>query len=122
MNELAKYCGIAYDFQRYNCWHHVRRVRSDYGLQTPEFDCQCMLLENEAFENAHYDSKGMEQISNPENLCAVLMARKVKDRLVWHSGIYLDGVVSHCDRCARQVRIEPLKALEKVYERVEFWR
>ena len=122
MNELAKYCGIAYDFQRYNCWHHVRRVRADHGLKTPEFDCVDQQFENEIFDSAHENSKGLLQIDSPENLCAVLMAKEVKGRLVWHSGVYLDGQVSHCDRNAKQVRIEPLKALEKIYERVEFWR
>jgi hypothetical protein len=35
MNPLAKYTGLAYDFMTYNCWGHVRNVRSDAGMKTP---------------------------------------------------------------------------------------
>ena len=122
MNKLAKYCGIPYDFRSYNCWHHVRKVRADYGIYTPEFDCEHQENENSTFDAAHSDSKGMQQLESPENMCAVLLAKSVNGRVVWHSGVYLDGCVSHCDRHAKQVRIEPLKALQKIYERVEFWR
>lgn len=122
MSPLAKYTGLPYDFARYNCWHHVRRVRADYNLQTPEFDCSSPDDANNVFVDAHNKTKGMAQTTEPENLCAVLMVNKVAGREVWHSGVYLDGMVSHCDLRARQVRLDSLKSIKEMALRVEFWR
>jgi hypothetical protein len=118
MNPLSEYTGIAYDFRNYNCWHHVIRVRADNGMLTPVFDCTSPELANETFEDAHRNTKGLEQSSEPDDLCAVLMLSDGR----WHSGVYLDGDVSHCDRNARQVRLDSLESLQRVCERIEFWR
>lgn len=115
MNKLAKYTGLAYNYQTYNCWHHVRAVRRDAGIDTPEFDCRTP----ELIEASRKQTKGMVKIENPEPYCAVLMYTK---REKWHAGVYLDGLISHCDRNARQVRIDTLKSINKIAERVEFWR
>ncbi|AHK11832.1 hypothetical protein S349_42 [Shewanella sp. phage 3/49] len=122
MNPLGVYTGIAYDFINHNCWHHVRNVRADAGLKTPEFDCTSPDFINETFTNAHDNSKGLEQHNEPSEYCAVLIASKRGKRLIWHSGVYLDGIVSHCDRFARQVRTDTLKSIIEKSERVEFWR
>ena len=122
MNPLAKYTGLAYDFVTRNCWHHVRNVRADAGLDTPEFDCIDTGGISAAFEAGHADSKGLVQVVEPHDFDAVLMATSKRGRLIWHSGVYCDGMVSHCDRWAKQVIMEPLPALRRQYERIEFWR
>ena len=122
MNPLAKYTGLAYDFMRRNCWHYVRMARSDAGLATPEFDCVSMEGISATFEAGHEDSKGLEQVSEPHDFDAVLMATSKRGRLIWHSGVYCDGQVSHCDRWAKQVRLQSLSEIRSEYERVEFWR
>ena len=122
MNPLAAYTGKPYDFNLYNCWHHVKKVRLDAGIVTPDFDCLDIDLINKTFDDAHSDSKGLTQISEPVNYCAVLIARKHRNRLLWHSGVYLDGMVSHCDRSAKQVHFCTLKELQSKSERVEFWQ
>lgn len=122
MNPLATYTGIAYDFIARNCWHHVRMVRADAGLHTPEFDCVSIEEICSTFEAGHADSKGMKQVTEPHDFDAVLMATEKRGRLIWHSGVYCDGMVSHCDRWAKQVIMEPLSSLRRKYERIEFWR
>ena len=118
MNRLSIYTGISYDFRSYNCWHHVIKVRSDNGLSTPEFDCVSPEFINDSFEFGHSDNKGMTQVSEPDNFCAVL----IKSKGNWHSGVYFNGMVSHCDIKAKQVRLDELKKIIKASERVEFWR
>ena len=122
MNPLAKYTGLAYDFVTRNCWNHVRNVRADAGLETPEFDCVSVGGISAAFESGHADSKGLMQVAEPHDFDAVLMATSKRGRLIWHSGVYCDGMVSHCDRWAKQVIMEPLPSLRRQYERIEFWR
>lgn len=53
---------------------------------------------------------------------AVLMATRRGKRMIWHAGIYWQGMVSHCEMAAKQVRLEPLSAIAERYERIEFWR
>jgi hypothetical protein len=122
MSPLAKYTGLAYDFMTYNCWDHVRNVLADVGIATPEFGCQDIDGINGAFEGGHADSRGLVMVMQPRDFDAVLMATEKRGRLIWHAGVYHDGMVSHCDRWARQVIMEPLSALRDRYERVEFWR
>ena len=122
MKSISSYTGIPYDFMTYNCWGHVRNVRSDAGLATPEFDCVSIEEISSTFESGHADSKGLTQVTEPHNFDAVLMATSKRGRLIWHSGVYCDGMVSHCDRWAKQVIMEPLSSLRRQYERIEFWR
>ena len=122
MNPLAKYTGLAYDFVTRNCWHHVRSVRADAGLDTPEFDCSAIEVANSAFDAGHADSKGLAQVSEPRNFDVVLMSSNRAGRLMWHSGVYCDGMVSHCDRWAKQVIMEPLDSIKRKCKGVEFWR
>ncbi len=122
MNKLSVYTGIQYRFRNYNCWHHVRKVRADAGMETPEFDCTTPDFINDTFEAAHDDSKGLTQHNEPSNYCAVLMQTRRGSKLHWHSGVYLDASVSHCDMFARQVRMNTLDEIMNMAERVEFWR
>jgi hypothetical protein len=68
------------------------------------------------------DAKGLTQVDSPQNLDAVLMARRQGNRLLWHAGVYFDGMVSHCDMAARQVMLEPFSDILQKHERVELWR
>ena len=122
MSPLAKYTGLAYDFVTRNCWQHVRNVRADAGMDTPEFGCRDIDDITKAFDDGHSDSKGLVIAMQPQDFDAVLMATEKRGRLIWHAGVYHDGMVSHCDRWAKQVIMEPLSALLDRYERVEFWR
>lgn len=119
---INDYTGRAYNFRRYNCWHHVRNVRRDAGLETPEFDVISPAQIQAAFDDGHSAPKGLEQVFAPQNFDAVLMAQKVAGRLVWHAGVYFDGFVSHCELAARQVRLEPLSDLKSRFSDIEFWR
>ena len=118
VNPLSEYTGLAYCFKTRNCWHHVINVRKDFGLETPEFDCTKPELSDSVFIQGHCDTKGMQQIDAPESLCAVLMLRGGH----WHSGVYFDGMVSHCERVSRQVKLESLVDIKEKYPETEFWR
>ena len=121
MNPLTEYTGKAYNFLTYNCWDHVKAVRAKVGIDTPKFDCTSPNFINDTFIDAHDNSKGLTQSETPNDYCAVLMASKRGRRVLWHSGVYLNGMVSHCDRFSRQVRIDTLKSIIEKSERVEFW-
>ncbi|HID7510321.1 TPA: hypothetical protein ACXHW4_004220 [Enterobacter hormaechei] len=119
---INDYTGRAYNFRRYNCWQHVREVRRDAGMETPEFDVISPTQIQAAFDDGHAAPKGLEQVFEPKNFDAVLMCQKVAGRLVWHAGVYYEGFVSHCELAARQVRLEPLSDLKLRYPEIEFWR
>lgn len=119
---ITDYTGRAYNFRRYNCWHHVRNVRADAGLETPKFDVISPAQIQAAFDDGHAAPKGLEQVFEPQNFDAVLMCQRVAGRLVWHAGVYYDGYVSHCELAARQVRLEPLSDLRLRFVEIEFWR
>lgn len=119
---ITEYTGLPYSFRHYNCWHHVRRVRADAGLETPEFDVISPAGINDAFEAAHKATKGLVRVYEPQNFDAVLMGKKVASRIVWHAGVYYDGWVSHCELAARQVRLESLYDLQNRFQEIEFWR
>jgi hypothetical protein len=119
---IHQYTGLPYSFRHYNCWEHVRNVRADAGLETPEFDAATPAEIEIAFDGGHSDPQGLEQVSEPQDLDAVLMATRRGNRMIWHSGVYWRGMVSHCEMVAKQVRLEPLSAIAERYERIEFWR
>lgn len=119
---INAYTGKPYNFRTYNCWTHVRAVRHDAGLSTPEFNVISPKDINNAFENGHAAPKGLEQVFIPRNFDAVLLGTRTGGRIVWHAGVYYDGLVSHCALYARQVKLEALSDLKRVYHEVEFWR
>lgn len=119
---ITQYTGKAYNFRTYNCWHHVRAVRADVGLDTPEFNVLSPRDINQAFEDGHAATKGLRQVFVPQNFDAVLLGTKTGSRIVWHAGVYFEGLVSHCALYARQVKLEALSDLKRVYSEVEFWR
>lgn len=119
---ISAYTGKPYNFRAYNCWHHVRAVRKDVGLETPEFNVMSPRDINQAFEDGHAATKGLEQVFTPQNYDAVLMGVKTGGRIVWHAGVYFEGMVSHCAMYARQVKLDLLSDLKQVYQEIEFWR
>lgn len=119
---INSYTGLPYDFRKRNCWHHVRNVRSDAGIETPEFDVMLPTKANDMFDAGHADSKGLVNVKVPQNFDAVLMGHPHGKRIIWHSGIYYEGFVSHCERAAKQVKLEKLSDIIKRYPKIEFWR
>lgn len=119
---ISSYTGRRYDFRNYNCWHHVRAVRADAGIKTPAFDVLTPVQINRAFDDGHSDSKGLVRVDSPENYDAVLMGVPHGSRVVWHAGVYFEGNVSHCDRHAKQVKLESLTDIKSKFSEIEFWR
>lgn len=119
---ISSYTGKPYNFRTYNCWHHVRAVRADAGLETPEFNVISPRDINQAFDDGHAATKGLVQVFTPQNFDAVLMGRRTGGRIVWHAGVYYNGLVSHCAMYARQVKLDALSDLKQVYQEIEFWR
>lgn len=119
---INAYTGIEYNFRTLNCWHFVRMVRADAGLETPAFDVISPREINAAFDGGHIDSKGLKRHDEPQDLDAVLMGYHHGLRIVWHSGVYYQGMVSHCERAARQVKLESLADIRSKYTEIEFWR
>lgn len=119
---INDYTGLPYDFRKRNCWHHVINVRSDAGLYTPPFDVKSPAEAQEMFHSGQEQSKGLVCVREPQNYDAVLMGYQHGGRVVWHSGVYFDGCVSHCERAAKQVKLEALNDLVKRYPRIQFWR
>lgn len=79
---INDYTGRAYNFRRYNCWQHVRAVRADAGLETPEFDVISPTQIQAAFDDGHAAPKGLEQIFEPQNFDAVLW--RLRSPAVWY--------------------------------------
>lgn len=119
---IHDYTGTPYNFRSYNCWSHVRAVRQDAGLSTPLFDVTSPTTINAAFDAGHADTKGLTQHSTPQNFDAVLLGVNHGSRIIWHAGVYFDGMVSHCELASRQVRLEKLTDIIERFPRVEFWR
>lgn len=119
---INSYTGLPYDFRRYHCWHHVRNVRADAGMETPTFDVLLPTKANDMFEAGHVDSKGLVKVDEPRDFDAVLMGYPHGSRIIWHSGVYYKGYVSHCERAAKMVKLEQLSDIIKRYPKIEFWR
>ena len=120
---INAYTGLPYDFRKRNCWHHVINVRSDAGFQTPRFDVVSPAAANEMFlSGQHQDSKGLTQVDEPQDFDAVLMGCRHGGRIIWHSGVYYKGYISHCERAAKMVKLEALPDIRKRYTEIQFWR
>lgn len=119
---ISSYTGKPYSFRSYNCWHHVRNVRGDAGIQTPEFDVLSPRDIEKAFADGHAEPKGLVRSFLPRDFDVVLMGQRTGGRIVWHAGVYYDGFVSHCALYARQVRLDSLSDLRETYTEIEFWR
>lgn len=119
---INHYTGLPYDFRNYNCWHHTRAVRKAEGLATPLFDVKSPTDIANAFDRGHADPKGLTKQLSPQNYDVVLMCAKHGSRTIWHAGVYFDGMVSHCELSARQVKLEYLNDIKERYMEIEFWR
>ena len=120
---INNYTGLPYNFRTRNCWHHVRNVRRDAGIDTPEFDVVSPSLANSVFlSGQNENSKGLVRVYNPQNYDAVLLGQRHGGRIVWHSGVYFDGRVSHCEMAAKQVKLESMADIKTRYTEIQFWR
>lgn len=119
---IHDFTGKAYNFRLYNCWTHVTAVRKSVGLETPDFNVASPASINQAFDDGHENPKGLTRQQTPQDFDIVLLGFKHAGRIVWHSGVYFKGHVSHCERVAKQVRLELLSDLLPIYSEVEFWR
>lgn len=119
---INDYTGRPYSFSSYNCWTHVRQVRADAGIDTPMFDVATPSAADAMFAEGHRDSRGLIRANTPQDYDAVLMGERTGGRIVWHSGVYYQGYVSHCELAARQVKLESLADIRARYSEIEFWR
>lgn len=120
---INAYTGLPYDFRHRNCWHHVINVRADAGLETPRFDVVSPTAANDMFmAGQNQDSKGLSLVEEPQDFDAVLMGCRHGGRIVWHSGIYYKGCISHCERAAKMVKLESLSDIRKRFQEIQFWR
>lgn len=119
---INDYTGRRYDFRRYNCWHHVRQVRDDAGIATPAFDVATPSGADAMFAEGLRDSRGLVRVYTPQDFDAVLMGERHGSRIVWHSGVYYGGCVSHCELAARQVKLEALADISARFQEIQFWR
>lgn len=119
---INDYTGRRYDFRRYNCWHHVRAVRADVGIDTPAFDVAAPSGADAMFSEGFRDSRGLVRVYEPQDFDAVLMGEQHGSRILWHSGVYYGGYVSHCELAARQVKLEALADIRARFQEIQFWR
>jgi hypothetical protein len=119
---INDYTGRRYDFRKYNCWHHVLTVRADIGIETPRFDVAAPSDADAMFTEGFRDSRGLVRADTPQDFDAVLMGARHGSRIVWHSGVYYEGYVSHCELAARQVKLESLADIRARFQEIQFWR
>lgn len=120
---INAYTGKTYNFRTYNCWHHVRAVREAEGIDTPRFDVASPAAANDMFlSGQHEDSKGLTRVYEPQDFDAVLMGCRHGGRIIWHSGVYYKGYISHCERAAKMVKLEAIPDIRKRYPEIQFWR
>ena len=119
---INDYTGKPYNFRNYNCWHHVRQVRTDAGIETPCFDVATPSGSDAMFAEGLRDSRGLVRVDVPQDFDAVLMGERHGSRIVWHSGVYYRGYVSHCELASRQVRLEALADIRARFQEIQFWR
>lgn len=123
MVDITSYTGIPYNFRTFNCWHLVRKIRDDAGLLTPRFDVVSPAAANEMFlSGQNKDSKGLSRVEVPQDFDAVLMGCRHGGRIIWHSGVYYNGYISHCERAAKMVKLESMTDIRKRYPEIQFWR
>lgn len=119
---INDYTGRPYNFRTYNCWHHVRAVRADAGLSTPRFDVATPSAAEAMFAEGHRNSRGLVRAGTPQDFDAVLMGARHGKRIIWHSGVYYQGYVSHCEMASKQAKLESLADIRARYSEIEFWR
>jgi hypothetical protein len=74
------------------------------------------------FAEGQRDSRGLTPVAEPQDFDAVLMGVRHGGRVVWHSGVYYAGYVSHCELASRQVKLESLADIRARYQEIQFWR
>lgn len=120
---MEKYIGIPYSFRDYNCWHHVKAVRSDFGIKTKMFQPRTM---RDAFKlitaQMSIIDNGLSLVDKPQNFDIVIVEKLHGKRMVYHCGVYYDGYVNHCDNVFGSVRHQSFNEFKQGYTGVSFWR
>jgi len=119
---INEYTGLPYNFRTRNCWHHVINVRADAGIETPRFDVASLSGADAMFEEGHRDSRGLVLVDEPQDFDAVLMGVRRGKRIIWHSGVYYGGHVSHCDLSSKQVKLQSMADIQATFQEIQFWR
>jgi len=107
---ISEFNGLAFNYKRYNCLHHVARVRRAAGLSMPNISTPEHRADvNELIEKCK-QSPDFQQVKTPENFDIVVIMGPIG-----HVGIYVDGMISHCSAASRCVvldRVDEFKNLE----------
>lgn len=108
---------------KFNCWDFVAKVRKDNGLNCEVFRPK-KLREAFALISGQLESSkaGLKKVKSLDNFDIILCEKRLGSMAVFHCGIYVDGMVYHCDRQKRQVTFDSVDAFTKQYESVTFWR
>lgn len=94
---MKNYNGRRFSFKFYNCYHHVVDVRKDAGLLTPPINMP------ESKEQIWPEIKRVIELSampvdKPQNYDVAIFGGAVG-----HIGVYIDGLISHCNASNRCV-------------------
>lgn len=119
---INDYTGKPYNFRTYHCWHHVRAVRADAGIDTPAFDVAAPSGAYAMFAEGQRDSRGLLRVYEPQDFDAVLMGVGHGKRIIWHSGVYYGGYVSHCELSSKQVKLQSMADIRARFQEIQFWR
>ena len=107
---ISDFNGLAFNYKRYNCLHHVARVRRAAGLTMPHVSTPEHRSDVNSVIDGCKKSRDFEQVKTPENFDIVVIVGPIG-----HIGIYVDGMVSHCSAASRCVvldRVDEFKKLE----------
>lgn len=107
---ISDFNGLAFNYKRYNCLHHVARVRRAAGLPMPYISTPEHRADVNELIGQCKQSPDFEQVETPQNFDIVIIAGPIG-----HVGVYVDGMVSHCSAASRCVvldRVDEFKKLE----------
>ena len=111
--------GKPYSFREFNCWDYVSSIRLENGIKTKLFRPKNL---TEAFGLISSGMKsidsGLLAVNSPENFDIII----VKEKKIYHCGLYYDGLIIHCSRQLKQVVCESLTDFKKHYSEYSFWR
>ncbi|TMM79835.1 hypothetical protein FGD18_23805, partial [Salmonella enterica subsp. enterica serovar Heidelberg] len=65
------------------------------------------------------NGEGLGRAFHAQSFGRVLLGVKHRGGIVWHAGVYYEGMVSHCELASRQVRLDSLEDLKDTYSEIE---
>jgi hypothetical protein len=98
---ISDYNGIPFSYTRYNCIHHVARVRRAAGLSTPHVVTPTDRADvNRTIELSKMSGQ-FAQVEEPQDFDIVVIPDAFG-----HVGVYVGGMVSHCSAAERCVVLD----------------